>query len=211
MKRSLRSFRNSVYFFIFFPLASLHHALQLLIRYWLTRVIMTRIWHHQHFNTLLHYIFLRFFSALDRLIQLLSDDIILDFLFIVITLGDTRNSSPSSIPLLLVCLHWVACSTNLPSHCPHTGPYLPWLTLYQARDLTISVAQFLATISFYTRLVIIYSSVSYSTLRFVWNTVLPKRLVGLLSGASVTCFLVADGHFLHKCLDSFTRAGQMSR
>lgn len=46
-------------------------------------------------------------------------------------------------------------------------------------------------------------SLFYSTLHFVWNTVLPKRLVGLLSGALVTWFLVAKGNFFLKCLHSF--------
>lgn len=169
VKRSPRPFRNSVYSFIFFPLASLHHALQLLIRYWLTGAIMMRIWHCQHFNTLFHYIFLRYF--------LLSTDWsshfqILDFFFVVTTLGDMHNFS---FLFIHVWLHWEASSTILPSHSPHTGQYLAWLTLYQARDLTISVAQFLATSSFYTRLVIIYSSVSFIVLHVLFETLVSLK------------------------------------
>lgn len=158
-----------VLLYLFFPLAPLHHTLQLLIRYWLTRVIMTRTWHCQHFNTLFHYI-------LDILCSQQTDPAAFRWYYLGLFVrcdkfGRHAHPLPFMHPL---CTRLSALSglfhNSSQSQPTHTGPYLAWLTLYQARDLTISIAQLLATSSFYTRLVIIYSSVSFIVLYILFET-----------------------------------------
>lgn len=108
---------------------------------------------------------------------------------------------PCIRPFFHLSLRWTAYFTV--PHWPLSG--LPY-SLYQAKDLIIFVVQFLATNFLHEVVNHILISLFYSTVHIIWNTALE-----VLPVLPVTHFLVADGHFLLKCLHSFSTVGQIAR